>query len=387
MSFIRWSRSRKRVERGDRRVGPPRGPLRVGRSRRPGRPGVGQPVRPGDRRGQPVDDELVEDRFDVVRRRQDGVGDALERGEALDRDRPEAVVRASTLPRRRPAVTGSRPVEAAGAWRVASPIGIPSSAAHASSVAASGTTSVVPGIDAVEDLAGAAVDRDDVARLQRSARRSTTRPSRTSIAGRPDDRRDAPAAGDDRGMAGEAAAGRQDPGRPGHPVDVVGRGLGPDEDRRPARPRPTPAAASGSSTIGPLAMPGDAGSPVASGGRRRCADAGEPSAGGRGARRRARRPRARDSGNAVVLGHVDGDPERRLRAPLADPDLEHPEPAVLDRELDVAQVGVVALQPRRRSRAARRRPPAAARRGRRSARSDACPATTSSPWASNMTSP
>ena len=35
-----------------------------------------------------------------------------------------------------------------------------------------------------------------------------------------------------------------------------------------------------------------------------------------------------------------------LRAALADPDLEHPEPAFLDRELDVAQVGVVPLQPR-----------------------------------------
>ena len=32
------------------------------------------------------------------------------------------------------------------------------------------------------------------------------------------------------------------------------------------------------------------------------------------------------------------------RASLADPDLEQPQPAVLDRELDVAQVGVVALE-------------------------------------------
>ena len=45
-----------------------------------------------------------------------------------------------------------------------------------------------------------------------------------------------------------------------------------------------------------------------------------------------------------VLGHVDRHPERRLRAPLADPDLEEPKPAVLDRELDVAEVAVVALE-------------------------------------------
>ena len=72
-----------------------------------------------------------------------------------------------------------------------------------------------------------------------------------------------------------------------------------------------------------------------------------------------------------VLGHVDRDPEGGLRAALADPDLEHPEAAVLDRELDVAQVGVVALEPVGRGRAGRPRPPAGARRGPRSARSDA----------------
>ncbi len=48
-----------------------------------------------------------------------------------------------------------------------------------------------------------------------------------------------------------------------------------------------------------------------------------------------------------VLGHVDGDPQRGLRAALADPDLEHPEAGVLDRELDIAQVRVVAFQPGR----------------------------------------
>ncbi len=47
-----------------------------------------------------------------------------------------------------------------------------------------------------------------------------------------------------------------------------------------------------------------------------------------------------------VIGHIDGDPQRGLRAALADPALEHPEPARLDRELDVAQVRVVPLQTR-----------------------------------------
>ncbi len=46
----------------------------------------------------------------------------------------------------------------------------------------------------------------------------------------------------------------------------------------------------------------------------------------------------------ALVGHVDGDPERRLRGALADPGLEHPELAALDGELDVAHVAVVALE-------------------------------------------
>ena len=56
------------------------------------------------------------------------------------------------------------------------------------------------------------------------------------------------------------------------------------------------------------------------------------------------RPRHRER---LVLCHVDGDPNGRLGAPLADPDLEQPEPALFDRELDVAQIGEVPLQPHR----------------------------------------
>ena len=45
-----------------------------------------------------------------------------------------------------------------------------------------------------------------------------------------------------------------------------------------------------------------------------------------------------------VLGHLHRDPQRRLRAPLPDAHLEHPELAVLDGELDVAEVAVVPLE-------------------------------------------
>ena len=116
------------------------------------------------------------------------------------------------------------------------------------------------------------------------------------------------------------------------------------------------------------------------------AGARDRSADGRAAGDPLDRFRARER-ERLVLGHVDGDPERGLRAALADPDLEHPEPALLDRELDVAQVGVVALEPRRVVAAARRRPRAGARPGRAIGSVRWVPATTSSPWASNITSP
>ena len=127
-------------------------------------------------------------------------------------------------------------------------------------------------------------------------------------------------------------------------MDVVRRGLGPNEDggRAVGRGR---WAASGVVAIPPLAIPGEAGRPVTSGRTR-------PLRGARG-RRRVGEQRAHPlDGLAAgqregrVLGHVDRDPQRRRRAALADPDLEQPEPARLDRELDVAQVPEVALETR-----------------------------------------
>ena len=46
----------------------------------------------------------------------------------------------------------------------------------------------------------------------------------------------------------------------------------------------------------------------------------------------------------ALVDELAGDPERRLRGPLADPRLQHPQLAVLDGELDVAQVAVVLLE-------------------------------------------
>ena len=48
---------------------------------------------------------------------------------------------------------------------------------------------------------------------------------------------------------------------------------------------------------------------------------------------------------ARALGHVDGHLQRRSAGALADTGLEHPELALLDRELGVAHVGVVPLEP------------------------------------------
>ena len=113
--------------------------------------------------------------------------------------------------------------------------------------------------------------------------------------------------------------------------------------RRPASAAVT--AASGVRTISPQATPGEAARPVVSaatgvgalghGGRRvgeDLRDAPDRLLAGQRERR--------------VLGHLEGHPQRRLRRPLADADLEHPEPALLDRELDVAAVPVVVLERR-----------------------------------------
>ena len=80
------------IERGVGRVLAPRGAVGVEERVGPGGPRLGQAVGARDGGRQPVDRQLVEDRLDVGRGRQDGVGHGLGRREALDRDRPQALI-------------------------------------------------------------------------------------------------------------------------------------------------------------------------------------------------------------------------------------------------------------------------------------------------------
>ena len=151
--------------------------------------------------------------------------------------------------------------------------------------------------------------------------------------GRPDDRRDAPPARDDRGVAREPPCDVSTPGRPAIPTTSSGevsartritatrrrrasRRLRRHDDRpaRDAGRRPQP----GGDRRGRLP-----GVREDRGGRRGCGDPPDRLL----TRQRERR----------VLRHLDRHPQCRLRAPLPDPDLEQPQPALLDRELDVAQ--------------------------------------------------
>ena len=102
-------------------------------------------------------------------------------------------------------------------------------------------------------------------------------------------------------------------------------------------------AASADVAMAPEARPGDAPSPVAMTGA-----STERSAvvWGGSARRAATRSTASAASEreVVVLGHLHGDPAGRLGGALPDAGLEHPEPPVLDGELDVADVTEVPLE-------------------------------------------
>ena len=100
----------------------------------------------------------------------------------------------------------------------------------------------------------------------------------------------------------------------------------------------------------------------------------------------------------TFLRHVDGDADCGLGGALPEPRLQHPEPPVVDRELDVLHVAVVRLEARahgfqlgkglRHQRLERGRRRAAFTRA---ASVSGCgvrmPATTSSPWALIRNSP
>ena len=253
---------------------------------------------------------------------EDRVGEALERGEALDRDGPEA---------RRPGV--DRPVAEAIALdrRVGglSRLGAdrrsrarrPSRAASR----ASGTTSVVPGMTPSKTSpVRPSIVMTSPARG--SGRRTRPRRRETSMPGRPDDRRDPPAAGDDRGVAGQPAAGRQDAGRRGHPVDVVGRGLGPDEDRRLRRRPPRPGRPPGSWRSGRSPSPARPAGPVTSG-RTKLLRALVVVGGSASSERTRSTASARVSGNVASSAMSTAIRSAACGAPLADADLEQPEPA------------------------------------------------------------
>ena len=176
--------------------------------------------------------------------------------------------------------------------------------------AASGTTSVVPGIAPSKT---SPVRPSIVMTSPGTSVRSpiTTRSADHDHAGRPDHGRDPPAAGDDRGVARQAATRREDAGRPGHAVDVVGRRLGPDEDRGRAVGRGGLGGLRARSTIAAARHP------------RRGRQAGDQRQDEllRGARRRRRVGEQRahpldglgpGQRERLVLGHVDRDPQRRL---------------------------------------------------------------------------
>ncbi len=130
------------------------------------------------------------------------------------------------------AAEGAAPAAGAPACS-GSPIRIPSSRAQARSVAASGTTVAVP----AAAPANTSPVPPSIVIVSPCGQRPVAdghAPLAEDHPGRADDGRDPPAARDDGGVAGEPAGGGQDPRRPGHAVDVVGRGLGADQDDGPA---------------------------------------------------------------------------------------------------------------------------------------------------------
>ena len=199
-----------RIERGVRALGAPCRGLRRDELGSAGLAAVGEPVGAGDRRREPVDHQVVEQRLDLLGRRQHGVGGALGHREALDPERADhgrrrSPVRVARLEGSDAGLVADRDAELAGPSEERGGLG------HGLRRA---------GDRALEHLAGAAVDRDRVAGPEPSI--AERDPAVADLhRGRADHRGDAPAAGHDGGVAGEAARRGQDPGCPGHAVDVV----------------------------------------------------------------------------------------------------------------------------------------------------------------------
>ena len=198
---------------------------------------------------------------------------------------------------------------------------------------------------AVEHLAGRAVDGDDVALGHDQAVRRGhpagldvhVERVRAAHAGATH------AACHHRGVRGLATAAGQDAAGRHHPVQVVGVGLPADQDH-------------GLTALGPLDRdvrvehdPADRGT------RRRVHARGDQLPLGAVVEPREHQLRELGAGDPLhglvhrdeaLVDELAGDPEGRLGGPLPHPRLEHPELAVLDGELDVAQVAVVVLERR-----------------------------------------
>ena len=196
-----------------------------------------------------------------------------------------------------------------------------------------------------DDFPGGAVDRDDVALVDRHAvggERSLGDLHRVGA----DDRWGAPATSDDGGVADETATGGEDALTGHHPVDVLGTRLAADEDH----------------LLAPLGGGfGVVGGEIDSANRRSwrggetlgddLALADEPGVedlvevvGGHPRERLGPRDLPALGTLAGATGHVDGHPQRGGPGALADASLEHPQLALFDGELGVAHVLVVAFQ-------------------------------------------
>ena len=207
-----------------------------------------------------------------------------------------------------------------------------------------------PGVDGRQGAdvegAGRAVEADPVAFLELGAGHVAV----GLLAGVVDDEvaraghaRLADLAGDDRGMRGRAAAGRDDALGHGHPVEVVRRGLDADEDDLLAALDPL------DRLVGVEHGPSDG---RAGRGVEAVDDLRRLLEGGRVERRsqelvdvaRLDPPDRLGRRDDPFLDHVDGDLHGRRRGALGRAGLEHVQLAALDRELEVLDVAVVALQ-------------------------------------------
>ena len=163
------------VERGVGRLGAPGRAVRRRAAPPRGRcPASVSLSAPGRARDEPVGGECVEDRLDVGRRGEDRLGDPGGLGEPLDRDDLEAPGPPSPCG---PASGGVAPGSGASAAAdVAAADLDPQLRRPVEERPDLGDDLGRAGDDALEHLAGPAVDRDDVARRERPARRS--RPGR-----------------------------------------------------------------------------------------------------------------------------------------------------------------------------------------------------------------